>query len=553
MNVRKDATMDNFATTDDDFEALLNASSLGAPHVLAETEPIPADVHHRLSQAAARPARRADEPWMQDKTGSAPAAPSGDLARPASFHDRLEGLWERLERTTVVVLVGAPGSGRSATAVTLLAGLTGDEHAAHRVPVPTWLQRLWQQAGQEYGYVVQDACALRTEQWNRTGYWDFTVRMTLHCTVSPAATQLPLYARDDMADHPFAQTRVQPAQMTDLLTVEEADPACTATLRPDLWPEARQWKVWLLNCCMYDAAQAPARPGTVDGDQAIWRRTRMVGSVSSPVLAPIPPGALHPDTMRRLPGLRNDPPRHRTWPGDGVLFTSSCTAIPQAVCRLTWVDPLSLGHPPALPYPRRGLDGCSFFGLPSFLPLLSGGRRSGPPRDKPVQPAGTAGAVLRMWTENAAEGTAQHALLQMIVHQGEGGKRAELPVRLTYRPTDPYAVETVFYSGEPRGEVVWTFARDLLIGGLEHSAGEGDVTVWSPSEPKAKPGTRRTFIRLSSPEGTAVLSVPRAHLKRYLDKTQSLVAVGMEHQPFGSSLDVLDSEWVDLACPGFSD
>ncbi|MBJ6636739.1 hypothetical protein H4K36_00010 [Streptomyces sp. DHE7-1] len=32
--------MDHLAVTTDDFDALLDASSLGAPHVLAETEPI---------------------------------------------------------------------------------------------------------------------------------------------------------------------------------------------------------------------------------------------------------------------------------------------------------------------------------------------------------------------------------------------------------------------------------------------------------------------------------------------------------------------------------
>lgn len=56
MTVRKDATKDNIAATEeDDFDALLNASSLGAPHVLAENELIPADICRRLSEAAAPP------------------------------------------------------------------------------------------------------------------------------------------------------------------------------------------------------------------------------------------------------------------------------------------------------------------------------------------------------------------------------------------------------------------------------------------------------------------------------------------------------------------
>ncbi|CAM5682467.1 SsgA family sporulation/cell division regulator OS=Streptomyces griseomycini OX=66895 GN=FHS37_006801 PE=3 SV=1 [Streptomyces griseomycini] len=85
MIVRKEAE-DNFAETeDDDFDALLNASSLGAPHVLAEDAPIPADMHRRLSQAAARPARHETEPAAQKETDCAPGA-SAAACSSSSMH-----------------------------------------------------------------------------------------------------------------------------------------------------------------------------------------------------------------------------------------------------------------------------------------------------------------------------------------------------------------------------------------------------------------------------------------------------------------------------------
>ncbi|MEU7156057.1 hypothetical protein AB0A98_06380 [Streptomyces chrestomyceticus] len=56
MSVHKDQTMHTTATgPTDDFEALLAASSLGAPHVRARGELIPEAAHHRLREAAREP------------------------------------------------------------------------------------------------------------------------------------------------------------------------------------------------------------------------------------------------------------------------------------------------------------------------------------------------------------------------------------------------------------------------------------------------------------------------------------------------------------------
>ncbi|WP_443065138.1 SsgA family sporulation/cell division regulator [Streptomyces sp. NBC_00576] len=55
---------------------------------------------------------------------------------------------------------------------------------------------------------------------------------------------------------------------------------------------------------------------------------------------------------------------------------------------------------------------------------------------------------------------------------------SSLHTRLTYRVSDPYAVEARFRA-EDQGETVWIFARDLLRDGLERANGLGDVTVAS--------------------------------------------------------------------------
>jgi hypothetical protein len=101
-----------------------------------------------------------------------------------------------------------------------------------------------------------------------------------------------------------------------------------------------------------------------------------------------------------------------------------------------------------------------------------------------------------------------------------------LPVRasLRYDPADPYAVHMVFY-GESAGEaVVWSFARDLLVTGLDEPAGIGDVRVW--------PWTVRQAgliaLALSSPEGNALFEVPRDVLVRFLRCTYLVVPRGRE-------------------------
>jgi hypothetical protein len=101
-----------------------------------------------------------------------------------------------------------------------------------------------------------------------------------------------------------------------------------------------------------------------------------------------------------------------------------------------------------------------------------------------------------------------------------------LPVRasLRYDPADPYAVHMVFY-GESAAEAVgWSFARELLVAGLDEPAGIGDVRVW----PWATPQADLVALALSSPEGNALFEVPRDVLVRFLSCTYMVVPRGEE-------------------------
>ncbi|HEY3504376.1 MAG TPA: SsgA family sporulation/cell division regulator [Actinocatenispora sp.] len=102
-----------------------------------------------------------------------------------------------------------------------------------------------------------------------------------------------------------------------------------------------------------------------------------------------------------------------------------------------------------------------------------------------------------------------------------------LPVRssLRYDPADPYAVHVLFHpdggSGDPVG---WSFARDLLVSGLNEATGIGDVRVW----PWSTPHGEVVALALSSPDGNALFEVPRSILVRFLRRTFAAVPTGEE-------------------------
>ncbi|HEY8981102.1 MAG TPA: SsgA family sporulation/cell division regulator [Streptomyces sp.] len=99
-----------------------------------------------------------------------------------------------------------------------------------------------------------------------------------------------------------------------------------------------------------------------------------------------------------------------------------------------------------------------------------------------------------------------------------------IPATLHYDRADPFAVRMTFPAPATLEgvDVCWTFARDLLAAGLEGAEGHGDVRV--------RPyGFDRTVLEFHAPEGTAIVHVHSADVRRFLESASELVPVGLEH------------------------
>jgi len=100
-----------------------------------------------------------------------------------------------------------------------------------------------------------------------------------------------------------------------------------------------------------------------------------------------------------------------------------------------------------------------------------------------------------------------------------------LVASLYYSGQDPYAIRMAFHVGtdEP---VEWIFARDLLSGGLEGPAGEGDVQVW----PDDEADSAVLNIALCSPFGQAHFEAPLAETSEFLKRTYEVISAGHESE-----------------------
>lgn len=119
-------------------------------------------------------------------------------------------------------------------------------------------------------------------------------------------------------------------------------------------------------------------------------------------------------------------------------------------------------------------------------------------------------------------GTVSRALrLRMLAASG-----TSLPVdaELRYTAADPFAVEALFDTGTGN-PVRWVFARDLLATGLVGRTGDGDVAV----EPAVDDdGVQVVCVRLSSPDGVAVLEAAADTVSAFLASTFAMVPLGFE-------------------------
>ncbi|MFE3136396.1 SsgA family sporulation/cell division regulator [Streptomyces globisporus] len=71
----------------------------------------------------------------------------------------------------------------------------------------------------------------------------------------------------------------------------------------------------------------------------------------------------------------------------------------------------------------------------------------------------------------------------------------------------------------------WRFSRDLLLSGMNGSAGEGEVKIWPSEESSAG---RALFLRLGPAECRAELAVLRSPVSHWLAHTFTTVPLGRE-------------------------
>lgn len=118
----------------------------------------------------------------------------------------------------------------------------------------------------------------------------------------------------------------------------------------------------------------------------------------------------------------------------------------------------------------------------------------------------------------------------------EGTSGLTLIAALRYESQDPYAIRATFTAGDT--SVTWILARDLLQQGLVDASGDGDVRVWPELDEDEQPAV---MIRLSSPDGIAVLSVEADLMQQFLHRTFAVVPGGEEwrHLDLDACLDHL--------------
>jgi hypothetical protein len=116
---------------------------------------------------------------------------------------------------------------------------------------------------------------------------------------------------------------------------------------------------------------------------------------------------------------------------------------------------------------------------------------------------------------------------------GASGRGRTTMLRLSWHREDPLAVVLLLTSNPdhpalPRGR--WVVLRDFLRYGLEEPTGDGEVRI-RPDDVRD-----RVWFELARPGRAACVSVPRAVVRDFLDRTEDAVPTGEER-----SADAIDA------------
>ncbi|MEV6595163.1 SsgA family sporulation/cell division regulator [Streptomyces acidicola] len=494
--------MDHLAAMDDAFDALLDASSLGAPHVVAETGTIPATSRRRMAQAVRRQQRTLDGLAGNEDASQREQADDLITTRPQLRDDGAQTAGKEPSAPTVhtgnenprIRLITGTGSGKTVLFLYLAYAWHHSSASAGRYPSPTPRLRDALEARARLALWLKPACP----QWDPSAALRSTPRHGTH----------------------------QAAPLTYLGCLHTPFAQWLATDGTSVFGESR----W-------------GTSGTASHDpaSALWSRANVVTAHKLLTLLRFGPW----QRMQRLQDLRQFV-RPAVEPKSAVMVSpvdaeySVCTVepVPLHVARFA-----ASGYKPA----ASGLMLPAFAGMAQHhqgRPLLQRPEHNWLAAQLRAQ---RVSARARLWTTTTNGLRARHAELPMWIHQDEHEALTQsLHTRLTYRVCDPYAVEARFRA-DASDETAWTFARDLLRDGLERSTGVGDVTVWPDTTTS---GQRRVFIRLTSPEGTALLSAADIDVRVFVEAAGELVEYGSEHTHLEPALRALETTIGELTRPG---
>ncbi|MBH1939091.1 SsgA family sporulation/cell division regulator [Streptomyces sp. AV19] len=101
-----------------------------------------------------------------------------------------------------------------------------------------------------------------------------------------------------------------------------------------------------------------------------------------------------------------------------------------------------------------------------------------------------------------------------------------IPVAATfeYHSSTPYEITVVLSHGQ-QIIAVWNFARNLLMQGVSHPSGIGDVRVWPDSEN----GKSVLYLGLHGAQFSTLLRARLSDIIVWNTRTQQLVPLGYEH------------------------
>lgn len=560
MTVPKDDAMDNTTTAGeyDDFDALLDASSLGAPHVLAARDPIPAAVNDRLRSARTHHAETSALPDAVEQGG--PATRGNGVGKEAPDPQSVRDTWAD-HRGRGALLFLSTGSGKTHASLAPLLQTQRDTEAAPRTRAAVWLHmerspdrdELWSDCEALWSLLMGRSAA---QKWAQ-----LIAQLELPAVRRPAP---PEYAERASPLITATDTALSVARLAEERLRTDADALWQLGLlsRPSSPPQMTRWPRLLeelRSTC--DVAQAmlsederTLMPPCPHDHRRQGRATKQPPPCSAAALS-----AHLAATCRRLGGLdaatrllmarmpqsdgqELDLHAVRTWPSlegaDEMAGLPVRAAGHSARADLTGFIAQVVNHTQEA-LARTDTSSGTPPWAPPPVPLLR--RRPRTSVRAWAEGPSAQGNLVQPRSRAKNEAAVLHADFHMAWHADEAQRGIPVPARFTYRARDPFAVTAVFYPQEPE-ETVWTFARDLLSTGMHGSAGEGDVIVWSRRPPLTDTAGPQTFIRLRSPEGTALLSLTTTHLADYLEQTQQLVPSGSEHHYLSSAINDFERE-----------